>query len=70
MTTPESRRALRQQALERFFDHPDVEVAAGLREALEQVRDAGKGEAVFITDSLMLVGEAKRLLAAEEGSDV
>jgi len=62
ITAPESHRALRQVALERFFDHPDVEVASGMPDALERLKKARPGDTAIITGSLLLVGEAKRLL--------
>jgi len=70
ITTPASHRALRQQAIERFFDHPEVVVAGGIEEALAQLREAKPDDVAFVTGSLMLVGEAKRLLSSERCSDV
>ncbi|MCP5113281.1 MAG: bifunctional folylpolyglutamate synthase/dihydrofolate synthase [bacterium] len=64
LTSANSHRALRQEAVGGFFDHPAVEVAASTEEALELVRQAAPEDAIFVTGSLMLVGEAKRLLAS------
>jgi dihydrofolate synthase/folylpolyglutamate synthase len=62
VTTPNSHRALRQQEVERFFDHPEVEVAPDTRQALDRASEAPPGAAVFVTGSLLLVGEVTSLL--------
>jgi dihydrofolate synthase/folylpolyglutamate synthase len=62
VTAPDSQRALRQVAVERFFDHPAVEMAANTGQALSRAAEAPPGAAVFVTGSLLLVGEARKLL--------
>lgn len=62
LTSPNSHRALRAELLEAFFDHPAAEVAPSVEAALERVAAAPPETAVFITGSLMLVGEARKLL--------
>jgi len=62
LTNPNSHRAVRAELLEAFFDHPAVEVAPSVEEAVERAAAAPADAAVFITGSLMLVGEARRLL--------
>jgi dihydrofolate synthase/folylpolyglutamate synthase len=42
--------------------HPDLRTAPGLREALELMSDIRPEDAIFITGSLYLVGEARALL--------
>lgn len=63
LTSPNSHRALRAELLGAFFDHPAAEVAPGVEAALERAAAAPPEAAVFITGSLMLVGEARKLLA-------
>jgi dihydrofolate synthase / folylpolyglutamate synthase len=64
LTQVESERALRAEAmLEMFWGHPRMRVASGLEQALAIIRGEAKPEdAVFITGSLHLVGEARALL--------
>lgn len=62
LTSPNSHRALRAELLGAFFDHPAAEVAPGVEAALERAAAAPLETAVFITGSLMLVGEARKLL--------
>ena len=61
-TAPDQPRALSPQAIADLAGHPDLRTAASLREALDLVRDAGPRDAIFITGSLYLVGEARTLL--------
>jgi len=63
-TAPDQPRALHPQAIRDLAEHPDLRVAATLREALELVRDANPQDAIVITGSLYLVGEARTLLKA------
>ena len=42
-------------------DHPSMEAAVDVRAAIELVRSAPAGAAVFITGSLYLVGEARAM---------
>jgi dihydrofolate synthase/folylpolyglutamate synthase len=63
LTTVDSPRALRPEALRAAFGDRVVRVAPRLAEALEMVRgEAAEEDAVFITGSLFLVGEARSLL--------
>ena len=61
LTAPDNSRALRPESL---LDHyPEATVAATLKGAIESARrDAQPQDAIFITGSLFVVGEAKRLL--------
>jgi dihydrofolate synthase / folylpolyglutamate synthase len=61
-TAPDQPRALHPQAIEALASHPNVRIAPSLRDALDLVRDAGPEDAIFITGSLYLVGEASALL--------
>jgi dihydrofolate synthase / folylpolyglutamate synthase len=63
-TAPDQPRALHPQAIRDLAEHPDLRVAATLGEALELVRDATPQDAIVITGSLYLVGEARTLLKA------
>jgi dihydrofolate synthase / folylpolyglutamate synthase len=63
LTAPDQTRALRPEAIREFMEMPHLRVAARLADALEVIRrEASPGDAVFITGSLFLVGEAKALL--------
>jgi dihydrofolate synthase/folylpolyglutamate synthase len=55
-------RAVRPQVLAQFFDHPRARAAASLSEALALARGAPPADAVFVTGSLFLVGEARARL--------
>jgi dihydrofolate synthase / folylpolyglutamate synthase len=63
-TAPQQPRALHPQAILQIAEHPDLRCADSLKEALEIVRDAGPEDAVFITGSLYLVGEARAMIGA------
>jgi dihydrofolate synthase/folylpolyglutamate synthase len=64
-TTPRQARAVRPETIRQLADHPHLETAATLEEALALVRRlAAPDDAVFISGSLFLVGEARKLLAA------
>ena len=63
LTAPVHPRAVRPEALAALVDHPDLRTAPTLPDALAVVRrEAAPGDAVFITGSLFLVGEARALL--------
>jgi dihydrofolate synthase/folylpolyglutamate synthase len=62
VTAPGQPRALRPESIRALADHADVRVAKDLRTALEMVRDATAGDAIFVTGSLFLVGEARAWL--------
>ncbi len=63
-TAPDQPRALHPQAIRDLAEHPDVRVAPTLEKALQLVRDATQQDAIVITGSLYLVGEARSLLKA------
>jgi dihydrofolate synthase / folylpolyglutamate synthase len=62
LTAPNHPRAVRAEAIRELVDHPHLHVAASLGEALRLLEPAGAEDAVFITGSLFLVGEARELL--------
>ena len=62
VTAPSQARALAPRALGDMAGHPDLQVAASLRDALAMVADATGDDVVFITGSLYLVAEARELL--------
>ena len=64
VTAPQQPRALYPDAILQLVEHPDLRTAPSLREALDLVGDAGPEDAIFITGSLYLVGEARALLGA------
>jgi dihydrofolate synthase/folylpolyglutamate synthase len=59
VTEPDQPRAVNPEALKEMIDHPNLRVAAGVREALLLARDSPM--ATFVTGSLFLVGEARAL---------
>ena len=61
-TAPEQPRALHPEAILQVAEHPNIRTAPALRQALGMVADAGPGDAIFITGSLYLVGEARALI--------
>ena len=63
LTAADSPRALRPEALAPLFDHPRVRTAPRLAGALALAGEASPQDAIFITGSLQLVGEAYSLLA-------
>jgi dihydrofolate synthase/folylpolyglutamate synthase len=63
LTAPAHPRAVRPEALATLVDHPDLRTAPVLQDALAVIRrEAAPEDAVFITGSLYLVGEARALL--------
>jgi dihydrofolate synthase/folylpolyglutamate synthase len=62
LTAPDHPRAVRAGAIRELVDHPRLRVAPDLAQALEIVRQAPRDDAIFITGSLYLVGEARALL--------
>jgi dihydrofolate synthase/folylpolyglutamate synthase len=64
VTAPDQPRALHPQAIRDLAEHPNLRVAPTLGQALELVRDATPQDAIVITGSLYLVGEARTLLKA------
>jgi len=62
VTAPAQARALRPESILELADHPGVQAAANLVQALALARTAAAGDAIFVTGSLFLVGEARALL--------
>lgn len=62
ITAPQQPRSLHPDAILKLAEHPNARTAPGLKEALDLVADAGAEDAIFITGSLYLVGEARALL--------
>lgn len=62
VTAPQFERALRPEAVAAASDHPSIHIAADLKQALRIIAAAGPDDAVFLTGSLYLVGEARALL--------
>jgi dihydrofolate synthase/folylpolyglutamate synthase len=66
LTSPPQARAVRPEALRELVDHPRLRTAARLRDALALVRrEVAPEDAVFISGSLFLVGEARALLGLQ-----
>jgi len=61
-TAPDQPRALNPQAILEIASHADIRTAPSLSDALRIVGDAAPEDAIFITGSLYLVGEARALL--------
>jgi len=59
VTAPRQSRALAPEALRAVADHPNLQVAPNLEEALRSIDDASPDDVVFITGSLFLVAEAR-----------
>lgn len=63
VTAPESQRALRPESLREVFPDSQIEVAGDVSEALDRAKEElPLGGVIFVTGSLYLVGEARRLL--------
>jgi dihydrofolate synthase/folylpolyglutamate synthase len=63
VTAPRQARAVRPEAIAELAEHGRLRTAPTLGEALAVVRrEAAHGDAIFITGSLFLIGEAKSLL--------
>jgi dihydrofolate synthase/folylpolyglutamate synthase len=62
VTAPAQARALRPETIRDLADHDSIEVAPNLPAALARAARADPGDAIFITGSLFLVGEARALL--------
>lgn len=63
LAAPGTPRALRSEAIAQMASHPRLRIAPGVERALAMVRaEAAPEDAVFVTGSLFLVGEARRLL--------
>ena len=62
LTAPNQARAVRPESIRELADHPAVQIAPTLRDALALTRSASGEAVVLITGSLFLVGEAKVLI--------
>jgi dihydrofolate synthase/folylpolyglutamate synthase len=62
LTAPDHPRAVRPETLRDLVDHPKLRMVPSLRDALQVLSEAAAGDAVFITGSLYLVGEARAVL--------
>ncbi|MGC8793840.1 MAG: bifunctional folylpolyglutamate synthase/dihydrofolate synthase [Bryobacteraceae bacterium] len=68
-TAPAQPRAVRPELIRELADHPRLRIAARLDDALALLREAAREDAVFITGSLFLVGEARaRLVPSQQGA--
>ena len=65
VTAPQQPRALYPEAIREIADHPDLRITHSLRDALDLVADVRPEDAIFITGSLYLVGEARELFGAK-----
>jgi dihydrofolate synthase/folylpolyglutamate synthase len=62
-TAPAQARAVRPELIPHLVEHPRLDVVPRLADALALVRaEADPADAVFVTGSLFLVGEARALL--------
>jgi len=61
-TAPAQARALRPESIRELADHGEIQVAANVREALALAARARPEDAILVTGSLFLVGEARALL--------
>ncbi len=61
-TAPSQTRAVRPEVIRAIADHPRVRTVPRLADAVEIARRAAPEDAVFISGSLFLVGEARALL--------
>lgn len=64
VTAPDFPRALRPEAILATHPHPNFVIAPRVAEAIEEARKAPADAVVFITGSLYLVGEARKILLA------
>jgi dihydrofolate synthase / folylpolyglutamate synthase len=62
VTAPNFPRALRPETILEIAPHPSAHVTSSVAEAIELARSAPADAAIFITGSLFLVGEARKLL--------
>lgn len=61
-TAPAQARAVRPEVIRELADHPRIRIAPRLADALAMASGAAPEDAVFITGSLFVVGEARALL--------
>ncbi len=69
LTAADSERSLRPEAMRELFPEHKVRVAPRLTDALEILREAAPEDAIFITGSLFLVGEARSILCRPVATD-
>ncbi len=62
LTAPAQPRAVRPETVRDIADHPRMRLAPSIAEALALARELPPEDAVFVTGSLYLVGEARALL--------
>jgi dihydrofolate synthase/folylpolyglutamate synthase len=63
LTAPNQARAVRPEVIRDLVDHPHIRIAPSLPDALSLLRkEAAPEDAVFLSGSLFLVGEARTLL--------
>lgn len=63
VTAPAQARAVRPEAIRGLVDHPRLRAAATVGEAIETAqREAGPEDAIFVSGSLFVVAEARKLL--------
>jgi dihydrofolate synthase/folylpolyglutamate synthase len=65
-TAPAQARALRPERIRELADHESIQAAPNVEAALAMAGGAGPEDAIFITGSLFLVGEARALLAGSK----
>jgi dihydrofolate synthase/folylpolyglutamate synthase len=67
VTAPRQSRALAPESLREVVDHPNLQCAPTLEEALRSIEVASPDDVIFITGSLFLVAEARVLLLPGTG---
>jgi dihydrofolate synthase/folylpolyglutamate synthase len=65
LTAPAQARSLRPESIRDLADHDSIQVAPDIRAALHLAAAAAPGDAIFVTGSLFLVGEARALLVSD-----
>ena len=60
-TAPSQERATRPETI-RDLSGRDTRIAHSVADALQLTAGVGRGEAIFVTGSLFVVGEARRIL--------
>ncbi|MCS7316566.1 MAG: folylpolyglutamate synthase/dihydrofolate synthase family protein [Bryobacterales bacterium] len=62
-------RSVRPELIRELADHPRLRIAPRVADALRMLEEAGPSDAVFITGSLFLVGEARAMLVPSDPDD-
>jgi dihydrofolate synthase / folylpolyglutamate synthase len=65
LTAPAQARSLRPESIRDLADHDSIQVAPDIQAALHLAAAAAPGDAIFVTGSLFLVGEARALLVSD-----